>query len=111
MAVTLVQRALIQGDPTHANAKMREGFRGSWNRMFDRKTGSPEQLFTIEERSVDASGAVKVLGYYNCVAKGDQIAAVEAAQWSEVELLTTLRWNRDTKYLQLEVVEVKPIQG
>lgn len=111
MAVTLVERALIQGDPKHAQAQMRKGFNGSWAIQYDRKTGEPEQLFTIEERGEGADGTTRVLGYYNCVARGEMIKAVEAAQWSEVELLTSLKFNRDTKYLQLEITEIKPLNG
>ena len=116
MAVALVQRALIQGDPKHAQAKMREGFKGSWAKETERKldaAGNPVfvQRFTIEERGHTEDGSVRVLGYYNCVAKGDVIAQIEAAQWTEVELLGKINWNRDTKYLNFEVMEVKPVQG
>ena len=37
--------------------------------------------------------------------------AIEAAQWTEVSLVTELRFNRDTKYLQLEVVKVIPVEA
>ena len=112
MPTAFVKRALIQGAMDHEGAKQApKGFNGSWNTLFDRKTGSPERVFTIEERSTDEAGKLKVTGYFNCVAKGEIMEAIEAAQWSEVSLITELKFNRDTKYLQLEVVKVLPVEA
>jgi len=112
MPTAFVKRALVQGDMAHEGSKLApKGFNGSWNTLFDRKTGSPERVFTIEERSTDESGKTKVTGYFNCVAKGELMEAIEAAQWTEVSLVTELRFNRDTKYLQLEVVKVIPVEA
>jgi hypothetical protein len=93
MPTAFVKRALVQGDMAHEGAKL-----------------APKG-FTIEERSTDESGKTKVTGYFNCVAKGEVMEAIEAAQWSEVSLVTELRFNRDTKYLQLEVVKVIPVEA
>jgi hypothetical protein len=108
MPVAYVKRALVQGSMEHEGAKAApKGFNGSWSQLFDRKTGQPERVFTIEERTTDEAGKTKVTGYFNCVAKGDIIAQVEALQWTEVSLVAELKFNRDTKYLQLEVVKVE----
>ncbi len=107
-----VKRALVQGDMAHEGAKAApKGFNGSWSYLFDRKTGAPERVFTIEERTTDEAGKTKVTGYFNCVAKGEIMEAIEAAQWTEVSLVTELKFNRDTKYLQLEVVQVIPVEA
>ncbi len=110
MPVAYVKRALVQGDMAHEGAKAApKGFNGSWSYLFDRKTGAPERVFTIEERTTDEAGKTKVTGYFNCVAKsGDIIEQLEALQWTEVSLVAELKFNRDTKYLQLEVVKVEP---
>jgi hypothetical protein len=111
MAVAYLIRALVQGDMSHDGARQApKGFNGSWDIRYDSKTGAPMRLFTVEERAVDAEGKTKVTGYYNCVAKGELKEAIEAAQWTEVELVADLRFNRDTKYLQLEVVKVSPVK-
>jgi len=109
MAVAYLLRALVQGDMSHDGARLApKGFNGSWDLRYDRKTGAAERIFTVEERSVDADGKTKVTGYYNCVARGELKEAIEALQWTEVELVADLKFNRDTKYLQLEVVTIKP---
>jgi hypothetical protein len=108
MPVAYVKRALVQGDMAHEGAKAApKGFNGSWSQLFDRKTGAAERVFTIEERTTDDAGKVKVTGYFNCVAKGEMIPVIEAAQWQEVSLVAELKFNRDTKYLQLEIVKVE----
>ena len=50
-----------------------------------------------------------------CARRGDKapvnlwiIEQIDAAQWSEVSLVAELKFNRDTKYLQLEIVKVEP---
>jgi hypothetical protein len=112
MPVAYVKRALVQGDMEHEGAKAApKGFNGSWSNLFDRKTGAAERVFTIEERTTDDSGKTKVTGYFNCVAKGDLIAQIEALQWTEVSLVAELKFNRDTKYLQLEVVKVSAVEA
>ena len=111
MAVAYLIRALVQGDMSHDGARLApRGFNGSWDLRYDRKTGEPERIFTVEERAVDAEGKTKVTGYYNCVARGELKAVIEAAQWTEVELVADIKFNRDTKYLQLEVVKVSPVK-
>lgn len=109
MPVAYVKRALLQGSMEHEGAKAApKGFNGSWSQLFDRKTGQPERVFTIEERATDETGKVKVTGYFNCVAKDPAIIAqIESLQWTEVSLVAELKFNRDTKYLQLEVVKVE----
>lgn len=111
MAVAYLIRALVQGDMSHDGARLApKGFNGSWDLRYDRITGEPERVFTVEERAVDAEGKTKVTGYYNCVARGELKAVIEAAQWTEVELVADIKFNRDTKYLQLVVVKVSPVK-
>jgi len=113
MPIAFVNKALVQGDMNHAGARQApKGFNGSWNQLYDRKTGQPERVFTIEERTTDESGKTKVTGYFNCVAKTPAIIeAIEAAQWTEVSLVGELVYNRDTKYLQIVVNEVVPAES
>lgn len=112
MPVAFVKRALIQGAMDHEGAKQApKGFNGSWNTLFDRKTGKPERVFTIEERSTDESGKTKVTGYFNCVAKGELMEAIEKVQWTEVSLVANLNQNRDTKYLLFEITQVLPVEA
>jgi hypothetical protein len=107
-----VKRALIQGAMDHEGAKQApKGFNGSWDIRYNSKTGDKLRIFTIEERTSDEAGKLKVTGYYNCVASGEIMEAIEAAQWSEVSLITEIKFNRDTKYLQLEVVKVLPVEA
>jgi hypothetical protein len=112
MPVAYVKRALVQGGMDHEGARQApKGFNGSWDIRYDSKTGAPMRLFTIEERSIDDAGKTKVTGYFNCVAKGDLMAQIDALQWSEVEIVAELRHNRDTKYLQFEVVKVSKVEA
>jgi hypothetical protein len=112
MPTAFVKRALVQGDMDHEGAKHApKGFNGSWDVRYNSKTGKPMRLFTIEERSSDETGKTKVTGYFNCVAAEEVMEAIEAVQWTEVSLVTELRFNRDTKYLQLEVVKVIPVEA
>lgn len=110
MPTAYFKLALIQGDMQHEAARTLapRGFNGSWLVQYDRKTGAPERTFTVEERSI-VDGKVKVNGYFNCVAKDPAVmAAIEQLQWSTAELVGELTWNRDTKYLQFVVTEVRP---
>ncbi len=112
MPVAYVKRALVQGDMEHEGAKAApKGFNGSWDIRYDSKTGAPMRLFTIEERSIDETGKTKVTGYFNCVAKGELMEQIDALQWSVVEIVAELRHNRDTKYLQFEVVKVSAVEA
>jgi len=111
MPTAYFKTALIQGDMNHeaARALAPKGFNGSWTTVYNRKTGAPEQAFTIEERSIDETGKVKVTGYFNAIATDPAvIEALSGMQWTVAELVGELIYNRDTKYMQFLITEVRP---
>ena len=111
----LAQSARIQGKMDHPNAPKIEGFKGSWNDRARKQVNADgstvavlDRVFTIETRVPDPVKGSKTSGFYNCIVKDEAVKAqVEALQWEMVSLTGKLTFNRETKYLEVEVTSVE----
>ena len=118
MLGVLTSNARIQGRMDHPDAPQIPNFKGSWNTVPGKvkhadgsETPVLHRVFTIETRKPDAARGSVTSGFYNCIVKDPEVAAkVEALQWKMVELTGVATFNRETKYLQIEVTSVSEVK-
>jgi hypothetical protein len=115
MLSILAENARIQGDMGHPEAPKIEGFRGSWNTRPRKvisadgvETAVLDRVFTIETRVPDPVKGSKTSGFYNCIVKDEELKKkIAGLQWKMVSLTGVLTFNRETKYLEVEVTSVE----